>query len=470
MESKEVSILDLQRVARTWPLMLASILLFIHNTVMGLSFYYASVTLPYHQNGTHGYIQMTESEDTTYVSLHQLSMVLGSFLQHPLGEKFGRKKVLILANVLTILSFTLMYISSSFYVLLFGRCISGMSFGIGVLLPLVLISEIATIKHRPGMANSVNLAINFGGLLVYLVNMIFPPEHIALAVIAPSILFILCSPLLLESPHWLIRIGRMEEAERTFRALRGPEYRGVEREIKEVFAIVDRKNENIQRESRWKSRTFLIPMAILGVLFSTIGLCGLDAPLTLYGPRMFSEFNFFLPYQYVSLIIPIGGFIGYCVASPLLGCMKKKVQYVLFSLLMALASGLLGIAYFIKDIDGYSIHSQVLLGLGALGICFGYGCGLGAVIYCLPGELLSPEDKTIGLALAENFRLVWTAGVVKIYPVCLYLVGQSAMFGFHSLVLVLSAVFVLKYLPETKDKSLTELQNLFKKIPDAVAV
>jgi len=462
---KAETILELQSRARTGPLWMVTLVLFIHNAVLGLSFYYASVTLPYHATGTHGYVRLTEDEDTSYVSLHQITMLIGSFLSHPLGEWLGRKKVLILSNLLTILSFVMMYLSTGFPLLLTGRLISGFSVGLGILLPLVLISEVATIKARPGMANSVNLAISFGGLMVYFINMAIPPEYLAFSIIFFSVVFLILSVTLKESPQWLIRNGRLDEAEEVYRFLRGAEYRGVAKEVDEVVSIVDKSNQHVQKASRWRSPTFLFPMGVLGFLFSVIGLCGLDAPLTLYGPRMFAEFGFDIPYKIVMLIIPTGGFVGYVVASPLLGIMKKKHQFTAAALLMAVSTTLLGVAYYCKELEGGLLAAQILLGAGSLGLTFGYGAGLGAVIYTLPGELLSPEDKTLGLSIAECFRLIWTAGVVKVYPLFLELVGYTVMFGFHTLVLVLSACFVLRYLPETKNKSLSELQDIFKKAP-----
>jgi len=455
-------ILELQKSARLWPLYLAGIILCLHNTVLGLSFYYASVTIPYHANGTHGYLELSEDEDTTYVSLHQLAMLLGSLLSHPLGEKFGRKKILVLSNLVTILSFVLMALAPNYAVLLAGRSLSGFAVGLGILLPLVLLSEISTIVLRPGLANSCNLAINFGGLVMYGINMVLPPPLLPYSVIAFAAFFICTSIFLTESPHWLIRTGKMEEAEVVYRALRGINYMGVQREIKEVYEISDKKNA-YKMGSRWKARTFLQPLGIICFMLSCIGLCGLDAPLSMYGPRMFSEFGFNIPYKYIMLIIPTGGFVGYCVALPLLKCMTKGNQYISNALLMALSTVCLGTAYFTKDMDGWEAPAQALLCAGSFGLSFGYGAGYGAVAYMLPGELLSPADKTIGVSIGEACRLVWTAVVIKIYPWCLALMGYPILFLIHTAVLLISALFTFRYLPETENKSLTEIQALFKK-------
>jgi len=470
-EKAELSILEFQKSCKTWPLYLAAFLLCIHNTVIGLSLFYASVTLPYHKDEVHGFIKLTEEQESTYLSMHQLLMLLGSFLGSPLGDKIGRKKVLIISNILTILSTVMMQQSTSYILLLIGRLISGFSVGLGILIPIILLSEISTIKTRSSLSNTCNLAINFGALAIYLFNMVMPPELLSYSIIAPSIGFLALSYFLPESPHWQISTGRTEAAKENYSYLRGSDYEGLEAEVNEVLQVKERAVSG--NKSRWTSRGFLHPMGILAFLFSTIGLCGLDAPITFYGPKMFAEFGFHIPYQYVVLMIPIGSFIGYIVAIPLLAIMKKKHQYNMCALFMALSTACLGGAYYIEPNENMKYIAQVLLSFGALGVTFGYGVGLGSVVYCLPGELLAPEDKALGVACAEFFRLIWTAGILKVYPLCLSLVGYPIMFGFHTSILLVSVWFVWCYLPETKDKSLSELQAMFylkKKEKEAASV
>jgi len=397
-----------------------------------------------------------------------MTLLIGSFAGSPIGDRIGRKKVLLLSNILTILSTGMMKYSTSFIFLLSGRLISGFSVGLGLLMPIILLSEISTIKTRSSLANTCNLAINFGGLAIYLFNMVVPAEHLAFCIMGLSGVFIVMYYFLAESPHWQIRTGRTEEAKTNYSYLRGPGYEGLEAEINEVLEVTEKSST--ENKSRWTSRSFLHPMGILAFLFSVIGLCGIDAPITIYGPRMFAEFGFHIPYQYIVLMIPFGSFLGYIVAIPLLAYMKKRDQFNMSALMMALSTAFLGFAYYIKEMEEYKIWAQVLMAGGSLGLTFGYGVGLGSVIYCLPGELLAPEDKAIGSSFAEFFRLIWTAGLLKVYPLCLSLVGYPLMFMFHTIILLLSVWFVFSYLPETKDKCLSELQALFQNKTKAVPV
>lgn len=458
------SIIDLQEEAFSLPLYISLAVLSINNIAVGYSYYYAGITLPYHKNGEFGYIPLTDNESNWYLSLHPLTILLGSLFCNPLGECLGRKKALIFANMINVMSFAMMYVAPSFIVLLTGRLLSGFSTGIGILVPFVYLNEISTIKRRAGMANSANLFISFGTLTAYLLNMTFSPAYLPLPAIGFSILFIACTVCLPESPHWLIRKGRMLEAETVFRALRGDVYQGIDNEIKEVLNVLQQTSDK-ETVSRWTSRGFLMPMGILIFLFSTVGLCGLDAPFSLYGPRMFAEFGFHIPYQYIMLFIPTGSSLGYIIAIPLMERLRKRDNYMFAATVMALSTGFISLAYFMKDYFSHMPTAQLFMASGAIGVTFGYGVGLGSVVYALPGELLCPEDKTIGISIAHCFRMVWTAAIMKVYPLLLELLGYPVLFAFHTLVLLTSIVFVCRFLPETRNKSLNELSNLFAKNP-----
>merc|ERR1719193_1243326 len=115
---------------------------------------------------------------------------------------------------------------------------------------------------------------------------------------------------------------------------------------------------------------------------------------------------------------------------------------------------------------GYSSHriiAQALFCLGCFGVNFSYGFGYGAVAYSLPGEILLPEDKTIGLGIAQALRMVITSIFFLAYPYGEALVGSYGMFVVHMVVVIFTAIFVLRFLPETRNKSITEMKEFFQK-------
>ena len=67
---------------------------------------------------------------------------------------------------------------------------------------------------------------------------------------------------------------------------------------------------------------------------------------------------------------------------------------------------------------------------------------MGSVTYAMPGELLSPEDKTIGINMAQCVRMLGTAAVLKVYPLLVAALGSPALLLGHATTLLAAAAFV----------------------------
>ena len=159
-------------------------------------------------------------------------------------------------------------------------------------------------------------------------------------------------------------------------------------------------------------------MFILMLMMFFIALNGVDCPLNFYGPTMFEEFGFEIAPTLLSCLIPAGQLFGYIFAPAIMSLISKKRQYLCACFLMIIASLSLSFAYLAR----YSNYSQyfpvslpqVCLAGGSLLLTFGYGAGFGAVSYAMPGELLSPSDKSIGISIAQCVRMIATTVIIKV--------------------------------------------------------
>ncbi|XP_023348034.1 uncharacterized protein LOC111716779 isoform X2 [Eurytemora carolleeae] len=164
------------------------------------------------------------------------------------------------------------------------------------------------------------------------------------------------------------------------------------------------------------------------------------------------------------LFIPVGAAAGFTASLFISKNLKKKNQFIMASCIMIVSAGLISLSYYLKnvseEITQYKLFAQILFSVGMFGMTSGYGAGYGSVIYTLPGELLAPEDKSMGGAAAESSRMIVEA---MAYPYILDVFGFSVVFLGHAVAIFLSAIFVFKVLPETDDKSITEIQALINK-------
>ena len=92
---------------------------------------------------------------------------------------------------------------------------------------------------------------------------------------------------------------------------------------------------------------------------------------------------------------------------------------------------------------------------------FSYGIGVGPVSYCVPSELFPQEMKTLGCSLAYASRYLMVGMDLKLYSILLNLVGMGGVYILHAGIMVLGILFFFYFLPETRNKSFTELEKLF---------
>merc|ERR1719234_476753 len=110
-----------------------------------------------------------------------------------------------------------------------------------------------------------------------------------------------------------------------------------------------------------------------------------------------------------------------------------------------------------------SVGLQTSLILSCFVFTLSYGAGMGGVTYAMPGELLGPRDKMLGSSLPQCLRMLATAALLKVYPSLLTLYGLPLLLLLHSTLLLAAAFFVLKFLPETRNRSLTEIHQHFSR-------
>ena len=124
---------------------------------------------------------------------------------------------------------------------------------------------------------SINaLMIHLGWLMGISLGLLVPLEYYSLVLCLPSVLFLSVCWLLVESPMWLVRKDRKEEAIATLRLLRGEHY-VVDEEVAEMQNIV--QEEKKTRETKWsqiKSRTFLLPSLLTSLAFALQVLSGIE--------------------------------------------------------------------------------------------------------------------------------------------------------------------------------------------------
>jgi sugar porter (SP) family MFS transporter len=198
------------------------------------------------------------------VSSILLGAVIGAGASGALGDRLGRRKMVLVAALIFAAGAVGMALSPTVGVLIFFRIVAGLAVGAASALVPTYISEISPTDMRGSLSSVFQLAITLGILLAYLVNFALAGAGawrwmLGLAAVPAAVLFV-GMYLVPETPRWLIKNEFMDEARAVLRRSRGRE--DVEGEIGEVQQVEREESQTGVREllSPW-----VRPMLIVGV-------------------------------------------------------------------------------------------------------------------------------------------------------------------------------------------------------------
>ena len=324
-------IIELQNEAKNGFLWFCSFVLFLHGMGIGSGLGYAGFVLSHHRYCksiyppssciiSHFYscyfiyrknsslVYLPEEEATWFLSSTPLSMTLGVLTSISLSEMIGRKPLFLIANIISIIGYFMMFFSKSFMV---GRIIQSSGMGLGAITTAVYLSEVTIVRLRGPLIGTSQTACCFGLLVASILCIFIPIEFLAIVLAGNSVLVVILVMLIPESPQWLMRKDRESDARRNLLKLRGPKYPGTEEEMNEVRNCAKEKESSSSSSSEsLMSRIFLCPLLMMSVIFMVLATCGSDTIL-FYGPTIFEKISIGIPSTVLSIFPWIGFSIGY---------------------------------------------------------------------------------------------------------------------------------------------------------------
>ncbi len=401
-----------------------------------------------------------------YVSSGLVGCVFGVIVAGFASDIFGRKKALIMSALLFSLSALGCSLANDFTFLVIYRLLGGIGVGVASMLSPMYISEIAPQSKRGMLTSLYQLAITLGILIAFLsnafiqdlsinsafnegvLNKIFVTEQwrgMLGAEMIPAFSFLILLLFIPQSPRWLQSKGRIEEAKIII-----DKYKI---EPTKKNAAVDQKN-NYKKYFKSKGiRIAIIAGAFLAILTQTSGINaimyygnsilqsgGADSQLAFKGQVLIGIINFLFTFIAIFTIDKIG---------------RKKLLYIGVTVLI-ISLALVGFMFYFNA-------PMELKMLFILTFVAGFAFSYGPVIWVLLSELYPTEIR--GRAMSIAVLALWIANTVvgQLVPWLRSVISESGIFWLFALFCLPTYFIVKKYIPETKGKSLEEIENYWMK-------
>ncbi|XP_068654692.1 polyol transporter 5-like [Aristolochia californica] len=414
--------------------------------------------------------------------------LLGSAAAGRTSDWIGRRYTIVLAAVIFFAGALLMGFATNYAFLMFGRFVAGIGVGYALMIAPVYSAEISPAASRGFLTSFPEVFINFGILLGYVSNYAFSklPQHLGwrfmLGIGAlPSVLLVVFVLGMPESPRWLVMQGRLGDARRVLTKTSGSKEEAELRiaDIKEAAGIPANCTDDVvsvpkrnSGEGVWKE-LFLRPTpTVRRILIAGVGIhffqqaSGIDA-VVLYSPRIFKKAGITGNDALLGATVAVGftKTLFILVATFLLDKVGRRP--LLLSSVAGMIVSLGGLGFGLTMADHY--HEQKVM--WAVAICIAcvlayvsfFSIGLGPITWVYSSEIFPLRLRAQGTSMAVATNRV-TSGVISMTFISLSkgITIGGAFFLFAGIA-SLAWIFFFTFLPETRGRTLEDMQGLFQK-------
>lgn len=393
-----------------------------------------------------------------------LGAVFGGAIAGQLSDRLGRRKMVLYSALLFMVGALLAGVSPHDGVayLIFTRVLLGVAVGAASALVPAYMSEMAPAEKRGSLSGINQLMIVSGMLISYVVDFLLKglPEHIAwrlmLALAAvPALILFLGVLRLPESPRFLIKAGRVEEAHKVLTWIRRPE---------EIDGEINAINETAHIEQKAEKSTSW--GSLLEGRYRYLVIAGV----------MVAFFQQFMGanaiFYYIPLIVEKAS--GQAASDALLWPIIQGVILVLGALLyMAIAEkfnrrGLLmmggtvmGLSFILPAVINSFMDTNPMMIVVFLSIFVAfYAFTWAPLTWVLVGEVFPLAIRGRASGLASSMNWVGSFVVALVFPIMTASMSQEAVFAIFGVICLVAVAFVMFRVPETRGHSLEEIEKL----------
>jgi len=390
------------------------------------------------------------------VSSLLVGAIIGAFGSGVLTDKYGRKNVLIVVALFFAVSCGLTALAKSSVLFVSARLFGGLAVGAASVLSPMYVAEVSPAKKRGMLVSIYQLTIVLGILFSYSINYwLHDVENnwrwMFATGVVPSVLFFTGLFFIPESPRWLYKAGRKDEALRVLTRIGGESL--AKDEIVEIAASLQGNSMSVSIGDLFKPATRKVMMVgfFLAILVQISGI----NTIVDYAPKILLAAG--VEIKSALLQTSLVGFINCLftfVAILFIDKVGRRLLYLIGSMGMAVTLVLLAVSFYL-NMDGIFTLICIMLFIAFFASC------IGPVFWTLVSEIFPNSIRGKAVAFASFTQWIFNFLVVLLFPHFLASVGGTATFLFLALMSLLQWLFTYLYVPETNGKTLEEIERLW---------
>ena len=393
--------------------------------------------------------------------------LVGALLSGSWSDRYGRKKMLIVASALFVASAVGTGAVDSFFWFNVYRIVGGLGIGIASNVSPVYIAEVSPAAVRGKFVSINQLTIVLGILLAQLANwqigayftsgaetlsetsVEWAWRWMFWAAAFPAGVFLLLALFIPESPRWLAMKGKNEKAFATLSKIGGKEY--AESEIR-AFEEAEAQKQSQGGLKLLFSKSYR-QVLIIGIVVAMFQQwCGTNVIFN-YAQEIFQSAGYDVDNTFINIVVTgIANLVFTFVAIYTVDRLGRRALMLIGAGGLAGIYAILGLCYYM-EVSGVMMVALVVLAIAC------YAMSLGPVTWVLLSEIF--PNRVRAVAVATGTFALWVASCTLTYtfPFLNAFLGTSGTFWIYAVICTLGFLFFWLRLPETKGKSLEQLED-----------
>ncbi|MQM07518.1 hypothetical protein Taro_040353 [Colocasia esculenta] len=424
-------------------------------------------------------LKITEVQVEVLAGILNLCAMVGAAAGARISDWVGRRWTIMIAAVIFFLGALLMGLAPRYAMLLAGRCVAGVGVGCALMIAPVYAAEVSSPSSRGFLTSLPEVCISLGILLGYVANyflaglpLIYGWRSMLGLAAVPSLMLVAGVLKMPESPRWLVMQGRVDEARDVLFKVSNTEEEAKLRLCEIEAAVADAAAAGTRGEGVWKELLVRPSPAVRRILVAAVGIhffehaTGIEA-VVLYTPRILKKAGLQGRKPLLGATMGVGAtktcFI--LVATFLLDRVGRRPLLLTSLVGMILALSGLGFGLTAAEKSGGEFPTWAVALCIAMILTFvaSFSVGLGPITWVYSSEIFPLRLRAQGVGLGVAVNRVMNATVSMSFISLYEAITIGGAFFMFAGIGVVAWIFFYLMCPETKGRSLEEMEQIFDK-------
>lgn len=406
---------------------------------------------------------ISDQDFSIAVAMMPFGAALSCIVSGLFRNRFGSKTTILLFSLPNFIGWSMLLLASNPLMMIIGRLLVGIAGGAYAFNLPVFIGELSSKEIRGVLLTFFQAILKSGVVLSYSLSYfveLFTLHTVCLSILAVYFIGFLFLP---ESPTYLVRKKQLDKADRSIKTLRGKNYDSAA-EISELQQAHE-KALSAQKSSfrnEIKKRSTLKAFFIVVTMFFFFQMSGIN-PIIFYTTSLFIEAKVSMDPAIATIILGCSQVLMTLSTMFFIDKFGRRFLMKVSFSIMCLGQIGIGTYFLMKETDATIADTLGWLPLVALIVfSLGFSFGMASVPYILLGEIFSNEAKKVVAPIAQTMNFAISSVIIVLYPTFVKTVGAGFTFYGFAGFCFLGLLFTIFIQPETKGKSLAEIQKLLE--------